>query len=157
MKRLLALATLVSSLYAANKIDFTPANQPEPQNKSCGDYKSDKLIAYYTNGGEEYNFRYVGDVEEFDTNCDGKPDLIRLIRSVDDLSEVTGKPAAYFSRDDLTGIPAGSYYDPKEDGFNGNEIKCNDIADCIERVLRFKDSKKEACIFTFSRNGFKFS
>lgn len=157
MKRLFALATLVSSLYAANKINFTPANQPEPQNKSCSYYDSDKLIAYYTTDGREYAFRYVGDVEEFDINCDGTPDLIRLIRNVDDPSEITGEPVVYLSRDESSGIPIGSYYDPREDGFNGNEIKCDSLDDCIGRVLKFRNGRKQACVHNFRRNGYKFS
>ncbi len=108
----------------------------------CKERIEDQTFYYKTDGQVARVARFQR--RNYDLDCDGKDEMVVYsTHNGIDFNELKNKKGEieYF-------------YDPMRDWLNGNEVRCNDIGDCMEKASR---PNLEACIHNFSRNGYKFS
>ncbi len=133
MRRMAAATTLISFLSVAST---SVLDNPGDRHVTCGELSETKLILniYYDRiGPDRINF---GKVVRFDTDCDGFHDLVHIFNN----ESKPDHPVMYFVRGDASWLPPGYYFDPIEDWFNGNEIKCKNLEDCLDKLFSEDDS-----------------
>lgn len=126
MKKLVALTALLSSISMTN--DYSPIRKE--QNVCCNTFESQKLTLNYTAGDMIIGEKDVGEIVGYDTDCDGTTDFEYVFRK-----DHPENPRIYHINIEGNLLPVGYYYDLLEDGINGNEIKCYDLLDCVEKAL----------------------
>ncbi|MEK6860927.1 MAG: hypothetical protein AABY07_03055 [Nanoarchaeota archaeon] len=138
MKRLLALgAAATLGLLAHSQIANTV-----PSSYVCKERVEDQTFYHKKDGKVARVDRFQK--RNYDIDCDGKDDMVVYNTyngiSIYELKNKEGK-VEYF-------------YDPVRDWLNGNEVRCDDLADCMEKASR---PNLEACMHEWKWNRFKLS
>ncbi len=136
MKRALSLVALLSSIsvVSINAKDQIDYNNPE----TCIDNsKVYPLILNYHMDNIEMKRKIIGVVIKYDTDCDGVSDLKVITRGEG------SKPVIYSVDRNQDLKPEENYYDARQDGWNGNEVNCNSLDDCMNKAFVKIDTDKK--------------
>lgn len=138
MKRFLAPGAAAALFLFA----YSPIANISSSGYICKERIEDQTFYYKKDGRVARETRFQR--RNYDLDCDGKDEMVvySTYNGIDvyELKNKKGEKE-YF-------------YDPIRDWLNGNEVRCNDLVDCMEKATR---PNLEACMHNFRRNGYKFS
>ena len=138
MKRFLALGAAATLAL----LTYSQITKAIPSAYVCKERIEDQTFYYKTDGQIARVARFQR--RNYDLDCDGKDEMVvySTYNGIDfyELKNEKGE-LEYF-------------YDPVRDWLNGNEVRCNDLADCMEKATK---PNLEACIHEWSKNRFKLS
>ncbi len=138
MKRFLALGAAAT----LGLLVYSPIANVLPSKYVCKERIEDQIFYYKKDGRVARETRFQR--RNYDLDCDGKDEMVVYSTySGIDFYELKNKKGEieYF-------------YDPVRDWLNGNEVRCNDLADCMEKATK---PNLEACMHEWKWNRFKLS